>query len=192
MDLPTCWPDRGHASPARPRREQVGNVDRVTGLLWSNEEMPAPATVDPADRDAVVALLAAYSDAIDDGDFARVAEVLSAAEIQTEDGAVVATGRDQVLALYEGTTRLHDDGTPRTAHLVTNVVVEPGDGPDELRARSRFVVFQATDRVPLQPVVVGRYDDVFVRTAGAWQFSRRRMVPQLWGDVSDHLTFDPR
>ena len=167
-------------------------MGRAPCLLWSNEGMPAPAPVDPADRDAVVALLAAYSDAIDAGDFAGVAEVLAAAEIQTEDGAVVATGRDQVLAMYEGTTKLHGDGTPRTAHLVTNVVVEAGDGPDELRARSRFVVFQATDRVPLQPVVVGRYDDVFVRTAGTWQFFRRRMVPQLWGDVSDHLTFDPR
>lgn len=192
MELPTGWPDRGHASPARPRREQVGNVDRVTWPLWSNEWMPSSDTVDPADRDAVAALLAAYSDAIDAGDFAGVAEVLAEAEIQTEDGTVVATGRDQVLAMYEGTTKLHADGTPRTAHLVTNVVVEAGDGPDQLRARSRFVVFQATELVPLQPVVVGRYDDVFVRIDGAWRFARRRMVPQLWGDVSDHLTFDPR
>jgi hypothetical protein len=154
--------------------------------------MPTPAPVDPADRDAVVALLAAYSDAIDAGDFGGVADLLATAEVQTEDGSVVATGRDQVLAMYRGTTRLHDDGTPRTAHLVTNVVVEPGEGPDQLRARSRFVVFQATDLVPLQPVVVGRYDDRFRRVDGVWQFARRRMQPQLWGDVSDHLTFDPR
>ena len=160
--------------------------------LWSNEGMTTPVTVNPADRDAVVALLAAYSDAIDAGDFAGVAEVLAEAEIQTVDGMVVATGRDQVLALYQGSTKLHADGTPRTAHLVTNVVVEPGDGPDQLRARSRFVVFQATELVPLQPVVVGRYDDLFVRSAGSWRFARRRMAPQLWGDVSDHLTFDPR
>ena len=152
-----------------------------------------PSTpVEPADRDAVVALLAAYADAIDAGDFAGVAALLAGAEVQTEDGTVVAAGRDQVQALYEGTTKRHADGTPRTAHLVTNVVVEAGDGADELRARSRFVVFQATDTVPLQPVVVGRYDDVFRRTDGDWQFARRQMVPQLWGDVSDHLTFDPR
>ena len=160
--------------------------------LWSNGGMPTSAAVDPSDRDAVVALLAAYADAIDAGDFAAVADVLADAEIQTEDGTVVANGRDEVLALYGATTTLHADGTPRTAHLVTNVVVEPGDGPDELRARSRFVVFQATDLVSLQPVVVGRYDDLFRRVDGAWRFTRRRMAPQLWGDVSDHLTFDPR
>jgi len=151
-----------------------------------------PSAVEPADRDAVGALLAAYADAIDAGDFDGVADLLAGAEIQTEDGTVVAAGRDQVLALYQGTTKRHEDGTPRTAHLVTNLVVEPGDGADELRARSRFVVFQATAAVPLQPVVVGRYDDLFRRAGGAWQFARRRMVPQLWGDVSDHLTFDPR
>lgn len=154
--------------------------------------MTSSAPVDPADRDAVVSLLAAYADAIDAGDFAGVAALLADAEVQTEDGSVVASGRDQVLAMYEATTRRHSDGTPRTAHLVTNVVVEAADGPDELRARSRFVVLQATDSVPLQPVVVGRYDDLFRRTDGVWQFARRRMVPQLWGDVSDHLTFDPR
>lgn len=160
--------------------------------MWSNGPMPEPVSVDPADRDAVRTLLADYADAIDAGDFPRVAEILSGAEVQTEDGTVVAAGYDQVLAMYQGTTRLHADGTPRTAHLVTNVVVEAGDGPDELRVRSRFVVLQATERVPLQPVVVGRYDDLFARTDGVWHFSRRRMVPQLWGDVSDHLTFDPR
>jgi SnoaL-like domain len=140
----------------------------------------------------VVALLAAYADAIDDGDFPRVADLLSGAEVQTEDGTVVAQGREQVLALYEATTLRHADTTPRTAHLVTNVVVERGTGPDHLRVRSRFVVMQATERVPLQAVVSGRYEDEFVRSDGEWRFSVRRMVPRLWGDVSDHLTFDPR
>ncbi len=154
--------------------------------------MPRPDPVDPADRDAVVALLAAYADAIDDGDFQRVAELLADATVQTEDGTVVAHGRDQVLAMYEATTVRHADGTPRTAHLVTNVVVERGDQPDHLRSRSRFVVLQATDTVPLQPVVAGRYEDEFVRVDDEWRFSVRRMVPRLWGDVSDHLTFDPR
>ncbi|MFM7064619.1 MAG: nuclear transport factor 2 family protein [Actinomycetes bacterium] len=154
--------------------------------------MRAPEPVDPADRDAVVALLAAYADAIDAGDFPGVADLLAGAVVQTEDGAVVAQGREQVLALYEATTVRHADGTPRTAHLVTNVVIERGDGPDHLRSRSRFVVLQATERVPLQPVVAGRYEDEFVRSLAGWQFAVRRMVPQLWGDVSDHLTFDPR
>ncbi|MFM7063649.1 MAG: nuclear transport factor 2 family protein [Actinomycetes bacterium] len=154
--------------------------------------MPLPEPVRPSDRDAVVALLAAYADAIDAGDFSLVADLLAAAEVQTADGLVVATGRDEVLAMYQGTTRLHHDGTPRTAHLVANVVVEPGDGPDHLRSRSRFVVLQSTDRVPLQPVVAGRYEEEFVRQGGGWRFSVRRMVPQLWGDVTDHLTFDPR
>ena len=74
---------------------------------------------------------------------------------------------------------------------MTNLVVEQGGTDDELVARSRFVVLQATDRVPLQPVVTGRYVDGFERIDGVWCFVRRRMVPELWGDVSDHLTFRP-
>lgn len=149
------------------------------------------APVDPADRDAVTALVCAYADAIDAGDFVAVAELLADAVVETADGAPVATGRDEVLALYTATTRRHADGTPRTAHLVTNLVVDHGAQPGELVARSRFVVLQATEAVPLQPVVTGRYADTFARVDGRWRFVRRRMVPELWGDVRDHLTFRP-
>lgn len=161
-------------------------------MLWSNSPVNmTPNPVDPADRDAVVALLCAYADAIDDGDFEGVATLLAEAVVETADGTVVAEGRDAVLALYRSTTRRHADGTPRTAHLVTNIVVVPGPQPDELVVRSRFVVLQATGTLPLQPVVAGRYVDTFARRAGEWRFARRRMVPALWGDVSDHLTFQP-
>jgi hypothetical protein len=147
--------------------------------------------LDPGDRALVVELLARYAEAIDAGDFPAVGELLAHATLSDAEGNPVATGRDEITALYEATTRRHPDGTPRTAHVITNVIVEPV-GPDAVEMRSRFTVFQATASVPLQPVVVGRYRDRVERVGGQWRFVQRQMVPEHWGDVSDHLRFDPR
>lgn len=146
----------------------------------------------PDDECHIEALLHRYAEAIDDGDFAGVADLLADAEIVDPTGTVIAAGRDEVLALYEATTRRYEDGTPRTQHLVTNVIVEV-DPADRQRAtaRSRFTVLQATDGLSLQPIVAGRYEDAFAVIDGRWRFVRRLMRPTLLGDLSHHLLFDP-
>src|SRR5829696_3698032 len=104
------------------------------------------------------------------------------------DGTEVARGREAVLALYEGTTRRYEDGTPRTKHVVTNVVVDvDSPEPDAASARSYFTVLQAVDGVPLQPIVAGRYHDQFARIEHVWRFTERVMHVDLVGDVSRHL-----
>jgi ketosteroid isomerase-like protein len=148
-------------------------------------------TVAAEDRWAAAELLARYAERMDAGDFAGVGELLADAVVTDADGNVVATGAAQVQALYEATTRRFDDGTPHSAHVITNVIVDAAPD-DELEVRSRFTVLQGTERLGLQPVVVGRYVDHLRRIDGEWRFVRRRMVPERWGDVGDHLTFDPR
>lgn len=143
------------------------------------------------DRALAVELLARYAEAIDAGDFAGVGALLADAELLDEHGNRIAVGAEQIQALYEATTLRHDDGTPMTAHVITNTIVDVV-GADELELRSRFVVFQGTDTLALQPVVVGRYVDRVARGGGGWRFVRRTMVPERWGDVSEHLSFDPR
>lgn len=147
--------------------------------------------VDPHDRALAIELLARYGEAIDAGDFAAVGELLADAELQDADGGRIAAGRTEIEALYAATTLRHDDGTPMTSHVITNAIVD-SVGPDELEVRSRFVVLQGTDSLPLQPVVVGRYVDRVVRDGDGWRFRTRRMIPERWGDVSQHLSFDPR
>lgn len=145
----------------------------------------------PTDRALVTELLARYAEAIDAGDFDAVGRLFAQGAITDADGREIARGADAVAALYAATTRRHADGTPATAHLVSNVIVDP-IGPDEVEVRSRFLVVQGTPTLPLQPVVVGRYVDLMHRDAdGSWRFGRRRMVPERWGDVSQHLTFTP-
>ena len=153
---------------------------------------PSVPWVDPADRLVATELLARYAEAIDAGDFAGVGALLADATLEDGEGNEIVSGAAGIEALYVTTTRRHEDGTPRTAHVITNVIVEPVDGSsDELEMRSRFTVFQGTDRLGLQPIVVGRYVDRVRRTDGIWRFVRRRMIPERWGDVGDHLTFSP-
>jgi 3-phenylpropionate/cinnamic acid dioxygenase small subunit len=147
--------------------------------------------LDPGDRAVIVELLARYAEAIDAGDFAAVGELFSDAELLEPGGARLAGGRDQITALYEASTRRFADGTPRTAHVITNVIVDPVSD-DVVEMRSRFTVFQATDELPLQPVVVGRYVDRVERAGGVWRFTARTMIPEAWGEVGHHLLFDPR
>lgn len=62
----------------------------------------------------------------------------------------------------------------RTRHLITNVEVEPGDAPDELRVRSSFLVYRAqleTDH----DLFVGMREDTLRRVDGAWRIARRTL-----------------
>ena len=58
---------------------------------------------------------------------------------------------------------------------------------DTAASRSTFLVAQATDTVPFQPIVAGRYYDRFARDADGWFFTERKADVEMVGDVSDHL-----
>lgn len=161
----------------------------MVGETSSSGDDRARGRVDPLDRAEAVEQLARYAELIDAGDFSGVGELLAHATIEDGDGRPIASGAEQIAELYRATTRRHGDGTPLTAHLVTNAIVDAVEGGLEMR--SRFLVLQATDLLALQPVVAGTYTDRMERIEGRWRFVRRRMDPRLWGDVSEHLSFDP-
>jgi 3-phenylpropionate/cinnamic acid dioxygenase small subunit len=133
-------------------------------------------------------LLYAYAERIDAGDLAGVAELFAHGRIVAMPG-VVYEGSDQVRRMYDGATRLHDDGTPRTRHVITNVAIQVDDEAGTAHARASYTVFQQTDDLPLQAIIVGRYRDSFHRVDGAWRFDTREMFVDLIGDLSHHLLF---
>jgi len=137
---------------------------------------------------AVERLIVAYAERIDAGDFAGVGQLFTHGRITVEDGTVLAVGADAVEALYLATTRRYDDdGTPHTKHVTTNVIVEAARGGTTAHARSYFTVFQGLADFPLQAIISGRYHDTFERMDGTWWFHDRRMLPELYGDLSRHL-----
>lgn len=138
---------------------------------------------------AVENLVYAYAERIDAGDLAGVGELFRHGRIEAAPGVVI-TGADEVRRLYESTVRLHDDGTPRTRHVTTNVAVEVDEAAGTALARSSYTVFQQTDDLALQAIVIGRYEDTFHQVDGHWCFDTRTMFVDLKGDLSQHLLID--
>ena len=143
------------------------------------------------DGAAIAGLVARYADLIDAGDFDGLGDLFAHGRLVTPDGVTLAAGAEAVGDLYRSTTRLHADGTPRTAHLVTNLVIDVEPGAGRAVARSRFTVLQAVEDGALQPIITGSYQDAFHRVLGTWWFAERAMVPHLLGDLSAHLLIDP-
>lgn len=134
-------------------------------------------------------LIYRYAEAIDAGDFEGVASLFRHAVILAPQHDGRTEGYDAVLAMYEGSTRRYEDGTPKTKHLTSNVIIDM-DGDTSASARSYFTVIQATEKLPLQPIISGRYHDRFECVDGRWRFCERQMFVDLMGDLSQHLLFD--
>jgi hypothetical protein len=136
---------------------------------------------------AIQNLIYRYCDRIDRGDFAAIAQLFAHAEIHVPALPAPVRGVAAIEAMYTQFTRLYPEtGTPRTRHVTSNVIIEP-DGVDAARAQSYVLVHQATDVLPLQPIIGGRYYDRFAKTEGAWRFTERRMEMDLFGNLSAHL-----
>lgn len=136
-------------------------------------------------------LIYCYAERIDAGDFRGVAELFRNAEIVSTAHNVKHTGMDEVLEMYTLSCRLYDKtGTPLTKHLTTNVIIELDQNGREANARSYYTVIQATDSLPLQPIISGRYQDRFRKVEKNWEFASREMIVDLVGDCSAHLLYD--
>jgi hypothetical protein len=140
-----------------------------------------------SDGDHIRNLLGTYNERMDLADHDGVGALFGAdGVLATEDGTELARGASAIAAFYRGMVKLHD-GAQRTKHIVANTVLEQ-DGADVIHARSSFVVLQATDALPLQPIIAGRYGDRFERAGdGSWRWMERRFVAELVGHLSQHL-----
>jgi|SRR5712691_6314320 len=134
---------------------------------------------------AIENLIATYAELVDDGDFAGLGALLANATF-TGSGTPVS-GPDAIEKMFRNMLIVYDDGTPRTKHVTTNVIIEADEEAGTAVSRAYFTVLQALPGLPLQPIVSGRYRDRFERRDGQWRFAERRVRVDLVGDVSRHL-----
>ena len=136
---------------------------------------------------AITNLLYRYAELMDAGELEGAAALFARARITTGGGEVVE-GSAPMLALWRAHIRIHDDGTPRTKHVITNPIVEVDEDAGTATCRSYYTVFQATPDLPLQAICAGRYHDAFTYVDGQWHFSGRDYsLLDLVGDLNQHL-----
>src|SRR5690606_13199100 len=133
-------------------------------------------------------LLFRYAEYIDGGALEQAADLFRHARIKVplSDEPIDAAG---LLSTWRRLIRIYPCGTPRTKHLVTNVILEIDDEAGTARSRSYYTVYQSTDDFPLQLIAAGRYHDEFQRVDEIWRFSYRDYsLLDMVGDTSAHLT----
>ena len=136
--------------------------------------------------DEITTLIHEYATRLDAGDLDGVAALFEHAELGSSVRPERMRGAEQSRAMYRGVI-IHDDGTPRTMHLMTNVTVLVDDGGSTASAQTSFTVLQATAELPLQVIIAGLYDDRFERVDGSWRFAQRIIDPRLLGDLRHHM-----
>ena len=141
--------------------------------------------------EAITKLIYTYAERIDAGDFAGVAEVFAHATLTFEGFGDAVAGRDAIEALYGRTTRRYEDGTPKTKHVMTNVMVDVADDGQSAASRSYFTVLQAVPgELALQPVIAGRYRHTYAHTEGRWEVATMHITIDLVGDLGHHMLFE--
>jgi 3-phenylpropionate/cinnamic acid dioxygenase small subunit len=140
------------------------------------------------DWHAINTLLMVYAEELDQGRYPEVAALFEHATYRVEHSGTTQVseylGSTEVRGFCEQ-TRIYEDGTPRTKHVITNVNIQVHG--NRATASSYATVFQQTDVLPLQPIASGRYLDRFERVAGTWRFADRLITGFLLGDRSQHV-----
>jgi hypothetical protein len=136
------------------------------------------------DIDEIEALVYGYAERIDAGDMDGVVDLFARATWRSTLTGQVLRERAEVKAVYDRIALY--DGSPRTKHLITNLVVDI-DGASATGRCSFSVLQGVVPGEPLEVVVAGRYFDRFERGPDGWRFADRLFVLDLGGDQSQHF-----
>ena len=139
------------------------------------------------DERAIERILFRYARCVDSADWDGLGDLFRHEQVVTEGVDGVAVGPGAVKEVWRTANRVHSDGTLRTQHLLTNVIVDVSPDGENASTDSYFMVFQATPELHLQPIAGGRYEDTFHKIDGVWWFKQKKIHVGMVGDVSNHL-----
>ncbi|MGN8055993.1 nuclear transport factor 2 family protein [Pedobacter sp. 22163] len=130
-------------------------------------------------------LIARYTHLLDKGDLAEVGALFAHGRI----GSLGAyTDGADIESMLRSNLQIYSNGTPQTAHVTTNTTIHINDEESSATAKSYLVIYQQDSErsFPLQVIMTGTYDDIFVRIDGKWQFKERSLSMGFAGDLSHH------
>lgn len=134
---------------------------------------------------AIQNLIHRYPYHLDRGELDEMAALFAHADVHMGDRHVVQSDPAGVAQAFRDFLQVYPDGTPRTRHVTSNLIIE-ADGENRAKASSYVMVFQQTRALPLQPIIGGDYRDRFEKVDGVWRFCERRIGNDLFGDLSAH------
>jgi hypothetical protein len=114
-------------------------------------------------------LLGRYAEYIDNGDFAGAATLFKHAKVKVLGREMDSGGLRE---MWEKVIIKFPDGTPRTKHVITNLIIEVDEARNTGTCRSYYTVVQLIEK-KLEVIVAGRYHDWFERVDGVWRWSYR-------------------
>jgi hypothetical protein len=139
-----------------------------------------------SDRDEISALVYRYAELLDRGDLEGVVRLFANAICVSGGSGAVLRTPEEIATMY-APVRLYDDGTPRTRHLMNNLVIEVGEGAGEATGRCYFTVLQGVETGgPINVILSGHYVDRYRRGADGWEFAERQFHADIVGDLSGH------
>lgn len=143
-----------------------------------------------ADRATIESLIFRYARFVDTAQYEALGALFADAVITANKTSERFSGAAQVRDYWRMSNKRFEGGTPRTHHMVTNLEFDCPAGGNEVHVKSCFTVLQATDKIPLQAIACGRYDDVFDQGPAGWRFRSKHIEVTLLGNMSDHLNVD--
>ena len=135
--------------------------------------------------EAITALVHAYAELLDAGDLDGVAKLFERAVWRSPQHPYGLRDVDAIRRVYDG-VRLYD-GSPRTKHVISNLVIDVDEGAGSALSRCSFTVVHGVDARSPQPILSGRYHDAFARDDAGWHFTERRTLVDLAGDLRGHF-----
>jgi hypothetical protein len=144
-----------------------------------------------ASRREIEQLMMLYARLQDEGRLDEVAGLFQHGAFIVDKVPTPFRGVAAIAAMKNRHDHKYADGTLRTKHVTTNVRITVDEEVGAARAESYFTVVQATDGLPLQVIMAGRYSDRFTRVDGKWWFEERFVHTDLIGDLSGHVVDNP-
>ncbi|MBW2942211.1 nuclear transport factor 2 family protein [Zhongshania aquimaris] len=145
--------------------------------------------MDYSDYNQVRNLIMRYAYYIDHGDIEGMSQLFSRATVHFEDGKIIDSSPTEIEELFRAFLKIYPNGTPRTKHVISNLIIEPIE-KNYWTAKSYVTVFQQTDDFPLQPIITGEYHDKFEKAGNSWRFAERYIINDLFGDLSSHGKYE--
>jgi ketosteroid isomerase-like protein len=138
------------------------------------------------DVQAITNVVCSYAEMLDAGDVEGLHRLFARTAVYAPGATEALEGSDAIQRLIEDAVHLYD-GVPSTKHLVTNFIVEIGDGGASATARSYYTALQARPDLPLQPIIAGRWHDRLEKDGDQWWLVERVIYADLFGNLAHHI-----